>query len=1596
MSARWPQQMGVGLWLAAGLLGCDSEGGGGGPVADGGLSVPLTACVRDEATLAVPRACTLDEACACGAHCALGVCVSACAAAEDCGAGEICDRYGRCRAEGLAHLPVAVAGDQAVLTSSASALDFLGEGTERTVRLSGLQGRVRVVASEGRVAGAGAGDTTPIAAAELLAIRCLDGTWAPACVFEVDGPSLMVRVRAVGPPRAQTLSSSLTVFSGTQRVSIGVRRLSSARLQKAEDPPEPTGIYVGHAWPLSAGLTGRGSVTALPPELSRLRVAVTVAVYEGGQGTYVVSLVDDSGMQRLLPADAAVGTLRLNNQDALQLRFPAMVNTRAAGEVASVLTLSSVDGTVRPWPDAVFSAELESTLFGVTDDAHAPRVRWQLAVSRVRALPAGAQAPPPVAAVALPDVAAAVAAPAVDDAAYLAVLQAALQAGAGSGANTQRLLCDGEALTADLDAAAFGDLACADGGSMRAFPLFGRVGVADIEPLLGACLAELSQADPGGDPQCVDRGRLALALHLALGPDRDAALAGVAAPLGDDVDTGRALGHRLLQQWLGLHGFLVNGAHNVVQLADALAGAGEAFTTALDLADVYDQAIDGWDLVLSPRVAAALAVSPRGQLITPDYRGHLSFRGEWAPGGAFEQGVGLSVALVGAMRRQLQATRLWLVDEYTGKVPRGTVTPRARRLLRRAWTVMALAQGLHDNAAPAGADTPWDADWALERGRFASALSGLLGDIDAFERGANVLGIDDADLPLNHIGDPQGDTAQFSAASSFLLDGDGALVTRRVDRAVDALGDIRGAWAMRLRRSWEQAVEDREQQARVRAVHEKYGGNVWAACSQNGWNSIPVGDGAGALAGIMDVLGAAEGTACTEPADCKALLATGAGFDCVNGTCKVNPANCFLDDSDGACTFDEAKARARLSVGDVGYEMCFLGALRRRLGPEVSSGSADLDRRIDDLFRIPYYDLPLTTGQDAEFEAAYDLWQATDAPDRGEAPTRDAIRAQHHGPECRQADLGLSDEVVCPRGDLPSVYIKEARRLCASRRSAQQALRPEVRPGACAVTDGCPIGDVCVGGACVVDLPVERPPSCYLGTLGEAALAVLGAAQGVELARATLAEHTARYDVAMRSCLIAQLGGQALSNALAAHNDTMSELAAGKLAADIAANVAGGFKDTASADAFFTGGAKGLAAAAEAVAESASDGLAFAMDEADRGHAENMLALENDINDRVCFNDAEAELVGARASTVAVGIAANELAQRFAEKNTLARNLSADIDEGLTALRAQTAATVAPIGTDYWLAEEVERYRRTFGDAQRAVYLAMRAVEYEWQASLDRDLVLGARSPYALRDVVEQVLQPYRLNGRIAGGAPTGRHVVISLRRDLQRLASRADAPDGEQALGEGARFGARLADPSAAVFGADGAVIGYALPFTIYPEGTVDGGNAVGLLAASNCAERLWSINAVLVGDGLLVDSEDPLHDIQVRKRNTFASQWCRPADHAGAGSLQEASMRPSRNLFPSRVLDQLDPAVPEAGEADAFTIARVQAQLNVSLAQLRLEPYEAGASRELTGMGLYGDYTLFIPIEGLATAARPRGLNLAAVQDVLIRLDFLSVARQ
>jgi hypothetical protein len=323
---------------------------------------------------------------------------------------------------------------------------------------------------------------------------------------------------------------------------------------------------------------------------------------------------------------------------------------------------------------------------------------------------------------------------------------------------------------------------------------------------------------------------------------------------------------------------------------------------------------------------------------------------------------------------------------------------------------------------------------------------------------------------------------------------------------------------------------------------------------------------------------------------------------------------------------------------------------------------------------------------------------------------------------------------------------------------------------------------------------------------------------------------------------------------------------------------------------------------------------------------------------------------------------------------------------------------IRPAAHDFWVDEHVDAYNAKMRLARRLTYLAVRAVEYEFQESLtDRQAVLSAEIPAELQQVVDN-LRAVTGTRAIRGNRPTDLKIVLSLRKQILQLSDLKDQGPEWLRLTDVERLQALLGDPTGrfAVYDESGRYLGQRIPFNLAPLGRLNLGVAQGvpIFTGGDCAERLWNVNASIVGqenEPLYVGEMPSFMRIDLLKSNTFFSQWCDPA----RTDLQSVSVRPTRNLF--RDPENVDSPATTLGAVSEATLesrARLEAYFNVSREELESDEYASGSTSELAARGLYGSYALFIPAE-LISRMGSTGLNLDAVDDILIRLDYVSVAR-
>ncbi len=1527
--------------LALGLLaGC--PGGGGG--SDSGTEQPGYHCTVDPEALARSTACLWDDACPCGSHCNAGTCGFDCSADSDCASGKRCDSFGRCVD------PSALGSvTQALVTEPSGTLVL--EGAPVALDQVHTLGQLTLHAKGGALSG------LHLTAPAGLELKCSEsGAFASSCELDLAaGAHRVVLVRVTDASTDGTFEVKVL----TQKDSLAFRVDFVKSRASTSRPLE--GVYRGFAHPLGFGSVARTTTSRPPAPLTDVSIPVEVTVFPESAGRRVVTLKDQLGV--VFPESPTVGELLRATGGELLLRHAQRpyvghgLDPQASADVGvSAESLSVEKG------QSGLAITLRSRYAGVLDAANDLSVTWRLSLGRAGDLPAGAVAPAlPAPYVARDPVAKAALALPGESAVEAAVGAAFTAATPRTDANlTQTLMCTGYGATTAVQLAPVigspfsGDLSCAGNAQPLTYGLL-KDSTWQLAGTLSKCLADLRQSaavnagmqSPSAGMGCIDGPRALSALRYALDVDRRRALGENVAP--DPVAS--ALAHRLLQQWLRTHVFVAKQATQVDLLNDILASESQ-LNRGFQQTEMLDLTGRGFDALLEPRLAMGISRMMPAVVFDPDYRPRVAPSLALTPNPRHEQTVGLPVTMIDSLQSALNVYGALYERARYVTADRPALEASAKGFVRKSLVLFALASTVNDVTRANNPTTPgWDVQWVRYSGQYGIELAGLLRAIDNLARGENPLGLDETlDLPLYRVGDQTGSIARFSAVSDYLL-GTGtsldnsSIVPARILTAETALDAARTAYTQNLSQDFVQAGETAASSARLEAIRRRYGEQVSSLCGDPNMSSVNVLDQAS----------------------------------------SIDPNTCFIKPS---CRTAPADQRARLAPGDVASVLCRISGVRDLLGFAVSERIATAP--------APALLQPLLDGR-------------VTVKGHTEANGVVTVTMSDSSTVAVPAGLFAADATEAPAGTLTPEQLEQLDTRCQIVEGASEAARPEAVPGSCTLNGECPGGYSCLSGTCAPAADTANQTACYTGALGVLTVSIRAAVKDVEVARAELDELTEAYDIQMRKCMITSLGAQAAIDATQRHNQTMSTLGKVKLAADVVSNAAGAVSSCADAvggDTKF-GAAAAVscgASAAQATADSVSDGMEFAMGEAERDHELNLMRIEAQTEERACFTEAEMSLVGTRTAVLRIQRANQEVARQLVELDNARRDLTGALIEGREAVKMEMDRTVPALGLEFWLNEKVEQYGAAFRSARRAAYLGVLAVEYEYQLStIERQNVLSATKVSELRGVLER-LRNLAATGTVKGRAPSELHSVVSLRSNLLQLADQSSLPSGWHTLTDAQRFQLVLTSPRFAVYSQTGEYLGQELPFRVAPLSKLALGSpgGVALLTGSDCAERVWSVNAALQGDGVIAGDATRAR-LTLKKRNRFFSQWCGAAP-VGAPAFQLSATRPSRNLFLDPFADYLpgrpgsapNPAVTvdASAEADAYSSARLQPAVNVSRADLETDAYFNGSSRELAGRGLYGDYALFFPAEVLSKSGS-EGLKLERLDDVLLRFDYVSVAQ-
>jgi hypothetical protein len=1041
----------------------------------------------------------------------------------------------------------------------------------------------------------------------------------------------------------------------------------------------------------------------------------------------------------------------------------------------------------------------------------------------------------------------------------------------------------------------------------------------------------------------LDTPRTLVALEFATEVDRSRALD--ATIPATPAATRFAL--RLFQQWLGVQALIAHEASQHWQVPDALTG------TAPDPLfpnpkDALSKSLDAWSLLFHPRFAAALAGMDGAVIAAPDYR--ADWLSNLKPAFNDLQGDGSPIAILETVQAQLDLVNV-IIDQAWPKQDKAAWV-LIGRTLRDALLARALAQDLYARAAAVQPALSWADKYQRIDASVTSSLRVELSRATHMQAGDNPLGIEDSDLPLYFYGASADPSARFSSISDYLLGNaslsqTGGWAPQLVAQAAAAAKDVGDAYQTQVTRGYQAALSTVNNQNRLDDIRLHWGDLVSNLC------------------GLPDGITTAE------------VLEKWPNFEA---------RTCYFASERPDCQIDTSAIDSELDRDTVLYHLCVAQNLYNVTGLDLYAdpGLNQVVRAAPTIAQLQHctFTQKLCNGFSPAGSGCVDCDGATEA--------------------VRVAGLAALDSSrVSPD------QLKVAQNTCLAAFPAAHQSLPKLEEG---------------GGSALAKA------DCYRGSIGDAAFAVLDAQKDVEIARGQYSDHLDAYEIEMDNCWIKIDSNMTLDAQRALFNDNLKDLRDTKAQWDETATIAAGVKDCATAS---TAGAglSGISLGASAIAAAVACGAAITESVANVASIKTQKTIDNAQTDfdsfvsvlgeqtdvKLCMNEAHQQLVGIQTAKQQIERALLDLAHASGTISGDIGTAQVAFNQGRAALATAIGRTVRPPSLDTWVDEHITGYLGLMQQARRVSYLAERAVEYEYQSSLaSRQQILSAETPDDLNAALSSLRNTSGTLG-INGHRPSSLKIVLSMRDHLLQLFDTAAVKKGEQRLSEAERFRLLLNDQRFAVY-ENGAYAGQRIPFGINPLEALHGDTkGISVFGSTDCAERIWSVNASVLGGEDVHRGADASSFVRVDllKANTFYSQWC-----GGGGTdtdpFQLASVRPSHNLFrdPSFGLAGAtagsatgsSPGGGATNEISQYSRARIQAYFNVARDTFEADAYENGDTSELAARGLFGDYALFFPAGILSVPTRTSdggivgysdGLNLNGIDDILLRLDYVSVAR-
>jgi hypothetical protein len=1098
----------------------------------------------------------------------------------------------------------------------------------------------------------------------------------------------------------------------------------------------------------------------------------------------------------------------------------------------------------------------------------------------------------------------------------------------------------------------------------------------------------------------------------------------IAAGLGDAAGL-----QRLLQAWLTVHSFVLRegleelGLDAATQDGDTtpllpvvpytqILSAGESgFGLLLDLATNNNYGIRNWwsgwgdpDFRdINPQTCSSLDQECNGSgppLMTCDVVNHVCKTKSLVQLPQHDQPEGAPPMIL-----EMAASYLKVLEAYLGKTARETYGQPADNnasssrnvALSRFGTGMRLVLAIEQMAVAmnnvAVCPTATNPSCPAIAQRFNAARDEMnavrqrvIQQSDALRNGFNPFGFPENDIPL-FFGDPTGANSRYFAASDYLIDGwAGPAVTE----AAASLDAARSAWLAKGQATVQDELNQHNRDQEVTQLMSKYGAPILAACG-----NMNVPDGNGNLS----------------PLDSTQIIPYFA-----DGKKMFDSNTCFVDNSPSCTGLNGLDGREALRAA---LKFALVDSAGNLLPGDIPNNAA----KAGDLFvqsetcKISYFNYlpnekfvsliasvcPHEALQNPRGSACAVVYQPTDGNLYFVSKTVGGSSGQDfslpvaalYGP-IRQSDLGTGNfyafaqaptftngtlsfsisgsvfQALIPAGTPDNIY---SFRDFRNDSFTLNNLTPYTSPTGFSVSSNWnslvtnfPVCSNNKSGRLPRDYPrpsrAVLPASCYKGQMGVAFYDMNSNNLRFQRAKDVLDNGKKTLEAMFQSCKTIDANNTNLANLTGNYNTLKSdyELVSG-ISDSLSKGLSGG-GGGASVLAVFTGGLSSI------LGNAVNDAAAQVQQmEAAYGRAEKA---------QDCWNNFRQQQRAMSASQADVAIASSEVnAQAVAFKNLQLSN-DGNLREGIAVYQREQGSPVPSLSHTFWIDEKVEHYKRDMEWARRLAFVAMRAVEYEFQQSLPfRSQIVAATTPNQL-DTVILGLKQEQAARTINRRRPDEASVVLSLRDDVLGIPDNSAAPAGERNWTPAQRFSSRLWDGTYAVRDTSGNYLGQGIPFTLGPKDVLE----------TRCGERLWRATATLQGDSL--DASAPGASVLLLKRNTFSSQYCSgkaptlPGATAGTWitpKMQVGVIHPSASLFqPGSAVDLSD--------ANQFTAALLYPWFNVRKTDFYRTTYQDGASEELAGRGLYGDYVLLFPKQMLDD-----DFNLNRVEDVLLRLDYLSV---